>query len=177
MSRSKNTPGKVAHLIPPVYNAQSRVLILGTMPSPKSREVGFYYGHPQNRFWKVMAYHFKVSYPQTTEERRELMLSRHIALWDVLESCTINGAGDASIRDAVANDITPILQTADIRAIFTTGKKAYTLYQRLIRPQVGRDAILLPSTSPANCGQPLDALCTRYATILTYLEDYNEKNC
>lgn len=176
MNRRKNTPEQITHLISPVYNAQSRVLILGTMPSPKSRKVGFYYGHPQNRFWRIMANILHAPFPQTTEERRELMLSRNIALWDVLQSCTIQGAGDASIRDAVPNDIAPILQAADIRAIFTTGKKAYALYQRLIRPHVGRDAIVLPSTSPANCAQSLDALCTRYATILTYLEDYDEKN-
>ena len=163
-------PERIVHEISPVYDTRSRILILGTMPSPKSRETGFFYGHPQNRFWRVMASILKSPLPQTVEEKRMLMLENRIALWDVLHSCTIVGAGDASIRDAVPNDLAPILRTADIRAVFTTGSKAFALYNRYIMPHVEREAILLPSTSPANCAQSLESLCGRYAVILTYLE-------
>ncbi|MBE6906285.1 DNA-deoxyinosine glycosylase [Marasmitruncus massiliensis] len=164
-------PERIVHEISPVYDTRSRVLVLGTMPSPKSREAGFFYGHPQNRFWRVMASILKSPLPRTTEEKRALMLENRIALWDVLHSCMIEGAGDASIRDAVPNDLTPILRAADIRAVFTTGTKAFALYNRYIRPNVGREAIPLPSTSPANCAQSLESLCGRYAEILTYLEE------
>lgn len=164
-------PERIVHEIAPVYDTRSRVLILGTMPSPKSREAGFFYGHPQNRFWRVMAAILKSPLPQTVEEKRTLMLENRIALWDVLHSCTIVGAGDASIRDAVPNDLAPILASADIRAIFTTGAKAFALYNRYILPNTGREAFLLPSTSPANCAQSLESLCGRYAAILTYLEE------
>lgn len=177
MRGGRNKPEHIIHEISPVFDARSRVLVLGTMPSPKSRETGFYYGHPQNRFWRVMASILKSPLPQTIEEKQVLMLENGVALWDVLRACTIEGAGDASIRDAVPNDIAPILHAADIRAIFTTGTKAYALYNRHIRPAVGREAILLPSTSPANCAQSLEDLCRRYTTILTYLEDKHEKNC
>lgn len=161
----------IVHEISPVYDVRSRVLILGTMPSPKSREAGFFYGHPQNRFWRVMASILKSPLPRTVGEKRALVLENRIALWDVLHSCTIEGAGDASIRNAVPNDLTPILRAADIRAVFTTGTKAFALYNRYIRPNVGREAIPLPSTSPANCAQSLESLCGRYAEILTYLEE------
>ena len=171
---TKRRPEHIIHQIAPVFDERSRVLILGTMPSPKSRELGFYYGHPQNRFWRVMAQLFQSPFPQTTEEKRALMLKNRIALWDVLHACTIKGAGDASIRNAEPNDIAPILHAADIQAIFTTGTKAFALYNRHIRPVVGREAILLPSTSPANCAQSLDDLCNLYAAILTYLEEEHE---
>ena len=177
MRSDKKQPEHIIHEISPVFDARSRVLVLGTMPSPKSRETGFFYGHPQNRFWRVMSAILKKPLPQTVEEKRALMLENHIALWDVLHACTIEGAGDASIRDAVPNDIAPILRAADIRAIFTTGAKAYALYNRYIRPVVGREAIRLPSTSPANCAQSPEELCRQYAVILTYLEEKHEKDC
>lgn len=117
-------PAHIVHTIPPVYDARSRVLILGTMPSPKSREQGFYYGHPQNRFWRALAAALDEPAPQTVPEKRALALRRGIALWDVLASCDIEGASDASIQNPVANDLTPILAAADIRAVFTTGRRA-----------------------------------------------------
>lgn len=153
----------VYHSIPPVYDSKSRVLLLGTMPSPKSREAGFFYGHPQNRMWKVLSGIFDEPIPMGTEARRAFLLTHHIAMWDVLSACTISGADDNSIRDGVPNDLTPILENASIAAIFTTGKKAYTLYNRHIRPVVRREAICLPSTSPANC---------RYETLETLTEAY-----
>ena len=154
----------VLHELPPVFNEQSRVLFLGTIPSPKSREKGFYYAHPQNRFWPVLAAVFGEEIPRTTEERRAFALSHGIALWDVLASCTIRGADDQSIKDPVLNDLSMILTHANIRAIFTTGKKAAALYKKYCLPQTKREAIELPSTSPANC---------RYYTFDRLFEAYN----
>ncbi|MGN0172073.1 MAG: DNA-deoxyinosine glycosylase [Acutalibacteraceae bacterium] len=142
---------RVVHTLPPLYDAQSRVLILGTMPSPKSREYGFYYAHPQNRFWKTLAAVFEEEVPQTNEKRAAFVRAHHIALWDVLASCDIAGAEDSSIANPVPNDLFTILNAADIRGIFTTGQKAFALYRKLLLPSVKREAILLPSTSPANC--------------------------
>lgn len=159
----------IIHTIQPVYNACSRVLLLGSMPSPKSREYGFFYGHPQNRFWRVLAAVLQEPLPQTNEEKRALLLRRHIALWDVLASCDIEGAQDASIKNPVPNDFTGLLHTADIRAVYTTGGAAFRLYQKHVYPQTGIAAVQLPSTSPANCRMGLDALVERYAVILQHL--------
>ena len=115
--------GVVVHPLPPVYDQSSLVLILGTMPSPKSREYGFYYSHPQNRFWRVLSTLFQEPLPQNNAEKEALVRSHHIALWDVLASCEIQGAADASIRRPVANDLRPIFETAPIRAVLTTGKR------------------------------------------------------
>lgn len=115
--------GLVTHEFDAFFDKDSRVLILGTIPSPKSREQGFYYGHPQNRFWKVLADVLGEEFPQTVEERKRFLKRNHIALWDVLESCEIKGASDVSIRNARPNDMNRILRAADIRAIFATGAK------------------------------------------------------
>ncbi len=141
----------VVHPLKPVYDKNSRVLVLGTMPSPKSREYGFYYSHPQNRFWRILAELYQSPLPQTNDEKEALLLQNHIALWDVLKSCQICGADDASIRSPEPNDIAGLLAKTSIRAVATTGTKAATLYRRLCRKSTGIDAIALPSTSPANC--------------------------
>ncbi len=159
----------ILHTIPPVYDEASRVLLLGTMPSPKSRQAGFFYGHPRNRMWPVLAGVLDRPTPMGTEARRAFLLEHHIAMWDVLSACTIRGADDSSIRDPEPNDLRPILQTADIRAIFTTGKKAYALYDRYIRPGLGREALCLPSTSPANCRETLETLTAAYGVLREYL--------
>ena len=138
----------VTHGIAPVYDGRSRVLILGTMPSPKSREAGFYYMHPQNRFWKMLSAVLDEPLPPTVKERREMCLRHNIALWDVLQSCDIDGAADSSISNAVPNDIPRLLSECPITAVFTTGKKAHVLYRRFF-PELMSD-ICLPSTSPAN---------------------------
>ena len=161
----------IIHTIPPLYDSESRVLLLGTFPSPKSRASGFFYGHPQNRFWRVMAAVLDVPAPRSNEEKAALMLSRRIALWDVLQSCGITGASDASIKDPKPNDLSPILRAGDIRAIFTTGKKAFDLYEKYIKSATGIPAAALPSTSPANCACSFDRLCEAYRVILPYLED------
>ena len=146
------------------------MLILGTIPSPKSREQGFYYGHTQNRFWKVLADVLgEKVVPQTVEERKKFLKRNRIALWDVLESCEIKGASDVSIRNARPNDMNRILQAADIRAIFVAGTKAAKLYKKLCLPTCGVEAIQLPSTSPANCGCSDEKLREAYSQICKYL--------
>lgn len=139
------------HNIEPVYNADSRILILGSFPSPKSREMGFYYGHPQNIFWSTVAQILGKKEPETTvASRKEFVLANNIALWDVLASCEIKGAADSSIANAVPNDINKILKAAPIKAVFTTGKTATNLYNKYCLAETGRETIYLPSTSPAN---------------------------
>lgn len=138
------------HTIEPVYNSDSRVLILGSFPSVKSREQQFFYGHPQNRFWWVVAGVFDCPVPQNVPEKKALLLGHGIAVWDVIASCTISGSSDASIRDVVPNDISGILEAADIRKIYANGAKSYELYQKYIYPQTKREIEKLPSTSPAN---------------------------
>lgn len=138
------------HTIEPVYNSDSRVLILGSFPSVKSREQQFFYGHPQNRFWRVVAGVFDCPVPQNVPEKKALLLGHGIAVWDVIASCTISGSSDASIRDVVPNDISGILEAVDIRKIYANGAKSYELYQKYIYPQTKREIEKLPSTSPAN---------------------------
>lgn len=153
------------HSIPPVFDGNSRVLMLGSFPSPKSREAGFFYGHPQNRFWKVLSAVLERAEPVTVAEKRDMLLSRGIALWDVLSSCEIVGASDATIRSASVNDFSKIYDVADIRAVFATGQTAAKLYRKL----TGKPITALPSTSPANCARSLDDLIEEYRVILKYL--------
>ena len=141
----------IVHPLEPVFDGNSRVLVLGTMPSPKSREFGFYYSHPQNRFWRIVSDLYGLPLPRTNEEKRAVLLRCRIALWDVLKSCAIEGADDGSIRDPVPNDIAGLLRRTKIRAVFTTGTKAHALYHRLCEAEAGVEAAALPSTSPANC--------------------------
>ena len=138
------------HSIAPVFDQKSRVLILGSFPSVKSREVGFFYGHPQNRFWTTLAHVFEADRPHTIVEKRAFLLSHGIALWDVIASCEVIGSSDASIKNAQPNDLSFILQNAPIEQIFTNGGMAHKLYCRYHLPQTGIEAVQLPSTSPAN---------------------------
>jgi len=149
---------RVSHGIEPVFDARSRVLVLGSFPSVASRETGFYYGHPQNRFWHVMAAALGVKTPETTEEKRAMLLDGGIALWDVIASCDIVGSSDASIRNAVPNDIGRILRVGRIERIITNGALAHRLYGRFLRGSVGMDDVPLPSTSPANARWTLEML-------------------
>lgn len=156
----------VTHEFGPWYDTQSRVLVLGTMPSPKSREAGFYYAHPQNRFWRVLpALYGEPPLIGNITAQQDFLTRRHIALWDVLASCEIEGASDSSIRNPVPNNMNVILRAAPIRAIFATGQKAGALYKKYCLPQCGVPVQVLPSTSPANCAVKLDALCEKYAVI------------
>jgi hypoxanthine-DNA glycosylase len=155
----------IVHPLEPVFDRNSRVLILGTMPSPRSREAGFYYGHPQNKFWRVLSDVFGEQIPPDKNAKISFLLKHHIALWDVLRSCTISGADDNSIKDPVPNDLSIILSEANIRAVFTTGKKATWLYEKYCLPQTGIPAHYLPSTSPANGGISYEEIIILYAEI------------
>ena len=161
---------QVTHEFKPIFDETSRVLMLGTMPSPKSREVGFYYGHPRNRFWKVVSAVCGEPCPETKEEKIAFALRNHIAVWDVLASCEIRGAEDGSIRNPVPNDMDVILKHADIQAVFATGAKAAQLYKRHCYPKTGIPAVCLPSTSPANCRTSYEELCEAYRVILPYIK-------
>lgn len=155
------------HNIDPIYNADSRILILGSFPSVKSREGQFFYHHPQNRFWKVLSAVLEHPLPKTIGEKREMLLSSGIALWDVIASCEITGSSDSSIKNAVPNDIARILLDADIRAVFCNGGTAHKLYQKHLQQQTGTPAILLPSTSPANAAWSQERLCNAWRTAIT----------
>ena len=161
---------RVTQGIPPTFDGNSRVLVLGTMASPRSRETGYNYGHPQNRFWRVMAALAGESLPTTNDEKRAFVLRHGIALWDVLAECTIKGASDASIADPVPNRLSLVTKAAPIEAIFCTGAKSYELFCRLgCEEECGLPATRLPSTSPANAACSFDALCAAYAAIFDHL--------
>lgn len=153
----------------PVYDEACRVLVLGTVPSPKSREVTLNYGNPRNRFWPVLARLLGEELPQTAEGKRAMALSHHIALWDVLESCVITGASDASITDPRPNDIGWLLERAPICHVFTTGTTATRLYRRLVEPGLGVGCTGLPSTSPANASWSFDRLVEAYRPVVDAL--------
>ena len=159
----------ITHTINPVFNKNSKILILGTMPSPKSREIGFYYSHPQNRFWKTIAEVLSATTPATIAEKESFLHTAGIALWDVLASCKISGADDSSIKDAVVNDFSNIFEIASIKAVFTTGKKATDLFKRHCEKKYGMSSIYLPSTSPANCKMSQQELTSAYRVIADYV--------
>lgn len=148
----------IKHPIPPLYDENSRVLILGSFPSVKSREQMFFYGHPQNRFWRVLALVFGEDTPLTIEEKRSFVLRHNLALWDVLASCDIEGSADSTIKNAVANDLSEIIKTSKVAKIFVNGKTAEKYYIKYTEKKLGRKAICLPSTSPANASFSLEKL-------------------
>ena len=149
----KSMTNFVEHPWPPAYDKDSRILILGTISSPKSREFGFYYGHPRNIFWKVTAEVLGKEEPiRNVQAMKGFLAANRIALWDVLKSCEIKGAGDSHIKNPKPNDFSDILRAADIQKIFTTGKAATMLFNKYCAPALGIEAEYLPSTSPANCG-------------------------
>ena len=157
----------IIHPIPPVYDENSKVLILGSFPSVKSREACFFYGHPQNRFWKLIALVFEDELPETVEEKRAFLLRHNIAVWDVIKSCDIVGSSDSSIRNVVPNDLSIILNAANIESIYVNGKTAFKYYEKYTKPLIQREAICLPSTSPANAAWNLERLATEWKVIKT----------
>ena len=156
----------LSHPIAPVYDGRSRILILGSFPSARSRETGFFYGHPQNRFWKLIAFLYGQNVPVSIAEKRAFLLSNRLALWDVIASCEIQGSSDASISSVTANDLSPLLNAAPIEKIFTNGKTADALYKKYILPRTQRQTVCLPSTSPANAAWTFDRLCSAWRVIL-----------
>ncbi len=153
------------HTLEPFFSANSTILILGSFPSVASRETGFYYGHKQNRFWKVLAQVLGESVPRTTEQKKSFLLRNDIALWDVIASCSIQGSADSTITDVVANDLSVILNNSNVKSIFVNGKKAYQLYQKHLASTFG-NAVYLPSTSPANAAFSLERLHQEWLKIL-----------
>lgn len=156
---------KLTHTFEPIYNENSKILILGSFPSVKSRENNFYYGHPQNRYWKVLARVLGVKVPETVEEKRRMLLDNNIAIWDVIHSCSIIGSSDNSIKDVVVNDFSEILDNSRVKSIYVNGGKAYELYHKYAEKITGIKAIKLPSTSPANAAWKLDRLCDAWCRI------------
>ncbi len=153
------------HTIEPVWDKNSKVLILGSFPSVKSREEGFYYGHKQNRFWKVIASVCNCSVSENIQDKKKMLLSNGIAVWDVVHSCDIVGSSDSSIKNVVPNDIGIIIENSKVERIFTNGKKADELYSKYIEQSVGITAVCLPSTSPANAVWTLEKLCAEWQQI------------
>lgn len=155
----------IVHPIAPLYDKNSKILILGSFPSQKSREQMFFYGHPQNRFWKVIATIFESETPKTVEEKRKFILTNRLALWDVIASCDIIGSSDNSIKNVVPNDLSVILSLANIKQIFVNGKTAEKYYNKYIAKQIEQEAICLPSTSPANAAWSLERLVDAWEII------------
>ena len=157
---------KVKHEFAPVYDKNSRILILGSFPSVKSREQQFYYGHPQNRFWKVIAALTGTSIPETIDEKKKMLLENGIAIWDVIAECEIIGSSDSSIRNVVATDLRQILDCAQIQQIYANGNTAKKLFDKYQKPICGREIKGLPSTSPANAAFSLETLIERWSCIV-----------
>ena len=155
----------IRHPFPPLFGPDSDTLILGSFPSVKSREAMFFYGHPQNRFWKVIAALFDRPVPITVPEKKELILSHGLALWDSIASCVITGSSDASIRDVRANDLRIILDSCPIEKIYCNGRKSHEMYEKYILPELGREAVCLPSTSPANAQWSLEKLTAAWSVL------------
>lgn len=168
MSRAEH----IVHPIPPLYNASSRVLILGSFPSVKSREAAFFYGHPQNRFWRLLARLFDEEPPVTTEQKRLLALRHHIALWDVIHSCTIIGSSDSSVRDVVPNDLSVIFENSAVERVFCNGALSHRLYRQYIYPETRIDAVRLPSTSPANAAFSIERLEQSWRAVAEAAEEW-----
>ncbi len=155
----------ISHPFPPLYNKDSKILILGSFPSVKSREQKFFYGHPQNRFWKVVSAVFECIEPETVEQKKVFLLENKIALWDVIASCEITGSSDSSIKDVKVNDLSRILKEADIKQIFVNGRTAEKYFEKYTKANIKRDAICLPSTSPANAAWSVERLVDAWKII------------
>lgn len=155
----------IEHPFAPIYSSTSKILILGSLPSVKSREQQFFYGHPQNRFWKVIAALMEETLPTTIKEKRTLLLDHDIAIWDTIYSCDIKGSSDASIKNVTPTDLTTILEESNIKQIYCNGKTSGKYYERYQQTQTGREAIVLPSTSPANAAYSLERLIEEWSVI------------
>lgn len=162
---------RVEHTLKPIYDKYSKVLILGSIPSVKSRELGFYYSHPKNRFWNTLEKIYSEKIGDTKEEKIVFLKKHNIALFDVIKSCDISSSSDSSIKNAIPNDLLPILNESNIKVIFTTGQKAYQLYKKYCYPNTKMEAILLPSTSPANCPKGIEEkLLNEYSQIKKFTD-------
>jgi hypoxanthine-DNA glycosylase len=161
---------RIIHPIPPLYDRGSKVLVLGSFPSVKSREAQFFYHHPQNRFWKVLSQVFDEPLPGSIQEKSTFLHRNHIAVWDVIQSCEITGSSDSSIKNVIPNDLAMILAEADIRQIITNGNTAYQLYMRYLFPKTGMESVKLPSTSPANAAFSMERLLEAWGILRTLID-------
>lgn len=159
---------RIVHPLDPIYNCDSEILILGSIPSVKSREVGFYYGNPKNRFFKILSDIYDEEINNDIESKINFLHKHHIALWDVIHSCTITGSSDSSIKDVVVNDISLLIKNSKITKIYTTGKKAYHLYNKYLFKNIGIEAIYLPSSSPANQSIKYKDIINEYKKIISH---------
>lgn len=159
---------KVNHTLDPIFDKNSKILILGSIPSIKSREIGFYYAHPQNRFWQILELIFKVKL-NTIQEKKQFLLNQKIALWDVFKSVSINGSNDSSIKNGILNNLEPLLKYSQIKAIFTTGKLAYNTLTKNLKTNL--PIIYLPSPSSANASKSLTQLVENYQIITKFLKE------
>ncbi len=159
----------IKHPIPPFYDENSEILILGSFPSQKSREQMFFYGHSRNRFWKVLASVLNSQTPKTIDDKKSFLKIHHIALWDAIASCDIEGSSDSSIKNVVPNDIGIILENANIKMIFVNGKTAEKYFLKYQQNTVGRSAVCLPSTSPANAAWSFERLCEAWSVIARFI--------
>lgn len=149
---------RIEHPFLPICDKNSKILILGSFPSVKSRENSFYYGHPQNRFWKIIAKIFEQDVVVTIEQKKELLLRNNIAIWDILKSCEIEGSADLSIKEPVVNDIKKVIENSNINKICFNGNTAYNLYKKYAKQELNIAVHVLPSTSPANASYSFDKL-------------------
>lgn len=180
MRKTKNTGNStkiirgntVIHNIDPVFDSESKILILGSFPSVKSREAEFFYAHPRNRFWSVLAAVTGCEKPETVEEKKAFLISNHIAVWDVVGQCEISASADMSIKNVVPNDISAILNKTDIRSIIVNGKTAEKYYNKYFLPETGIKAVCLPSTSPANAAKKFDDLISEWSIVKDLLNNY-----
>ena len=161
MSETKN----IIHPFPPLYDENSKIQILGSFPSVKSREAMFFYGHPQNRFWRVIAALYGEEAPQNIDEKKRLILSHNLALWDSIQSCTITGSSDSSVKDVVPNDLFLIINNSKVDRVFCNGALSHKMYMKFIFPLTNIKAVKLPSTSPANAAYSLDRLIEEWKVI------------
>lgn len=161
MSETKN----IIHPFPPLYDENSKILILGSFPSVKSREAMFFYGHPQNRFWRLIAALYGEEEPQNIDEKKRLILSHNLALWDSIQSCTITGSSDSSVKDVVPNDLSLIINNSKVDRVFCNGALSHKMYMKFIFPLTNIKAVKLPSTSPANAAYSLDRLIEEWKVI------------
>ncbi|MCD8067431.1 MAG: DNA-deoxyinosine glycosylase [Lachnospiraceae bacterium] len=158
---------RLRHEFEPVFDENSRILILGSFPSVKSRESRFFYGHPQNRFWRVLAAVPGDLGPETGEETKAFLLRNRSAVWDVIAECDIIGSSDSSIKNVKPIDLPWLLSQTRIERIYVNGGKAYELYQKYLRPASGRECERLPSTSPANAAYSMERLIEAWSVIVT----------
>lgn len=165
----------INHPFKPIYNKESKILILGSFPSVKSREVCFYYGHPQNRFWKIIANIFNENIPTTVDEKKELLIIHDIAIWDTIKSCRINASSDSSIKDAIPNDIETIIRNSSIKAIFCNGNTSYKIFMKYFKDKINLPIFCLPSSSPANAKFSLQDLTNIWSEeIENYIKNKDE---